>query len=105
MHRATRKENPRSAVEKHLLPYCMYIHPLSPLSILGSDWRRLFRVFYFRKAELLVDFFVGFAVDFDIGVDEVIQRRAILLRRQHDVASRRELHAIGVNCAEEIIFL
>src|ERR1700747_1419556 len=101
MHRATRTENPQAGVEKHLFPYCMYIHVLSHLSMSGSDWPRLFRVFYFRKAELLVDFFVGFSVDFDIGVDEVIQRRAILLRRQHDVASRRELHAIGVNCAKE----
>lgn len=31
-----------------------------------------FRVFFFLEAELLVEFFVGFAVDLNIRINEVI---------------------------------
>ena len=47
------------------------------------------RRFYFFKAELLVELIVRLTVDLDIRVDEVIERGAILLRRQRDVAAGR----------------
>ncbi len=42
---------------------------------------------YFLKAELLVEPVVRLTVDLDIRVDEVIERWAILPRRQCDVAT------------------
>jgi hypothetical protein len=38
----------------------------------APKWRASFRGFYFREAELLVELFVGLAVDLDIRIDEVI---------------------------------
>src|SRR5260370_31656474 len=67
---------------------------------LAASLRRL----HLFKAEPLVELFVRLTVDLDIRVDEVIERWTILLRRQLDVAAGGELHAIGVNAAEEIIF-
>ena len=45
------------------------------------------RRFYFLKVEPFVEFIVRLTVDLDIGIDEVIECWAILLRRQCDVAA------------------
>src|SRR5262249_4297930 len=47
--------------------------------------------------------FVRFAVDFDIRIHEVIERRALLPWLQDDVASGRELKAVGIDGAEEVV--
>ena len=57
----------------------------------------------FFKAKLLVKLIVWLTVNLDIGVDEVVERRAILLRRQCDVAPSGKLHSISIYAAEEVV--
>src|ERR1700739_2513730 len=79
-----------------------------PRASLKSPDRRTgasLRTFYFLEAELLVEIFVRLTVDLDVGIDEVVERWAILFGRQYDVATRGKLHAIGVNSAKEIVLL
>ena len=47
----------------------------------------------------------GFAVDFDVGVDEVVQRFAGLAGDQDEVAARREGQAVFGDVAEEVVLL
>src|SRR5438046_2918386 len=44
------------------------------------------------------------AIDFDIGVNEEVQRRTVLARRQVDIAASRELNAVFGQVAE-VVFL
>ena len=52
---------------------------------------------------LLVQLVVRLAVDLDVRINEVIQRWAVLLRGQRDVAPSGELYTIRVNAAEKIV--
>src|SRR5271157_1066651 len=57
------------------------------------------------KAELLAHSLIGLAVNLDVRIDEIVQRRPILLGRKSDVTPSRELDPIGVHAAKEIAFL
>ena len=68
-----------------VIPWCRLFRqgePLRRFELAASLLR-----FYFLKAELLVELIVRLTVDLDIRVDEIIERWAILLRRQCDVAA------------------
>jgi hypothetical protein len=60
---------------------------------------------YILKRKRNRNIWILFSVDLDIGIDKVIQRRTVLRRLQFQVASLRELHAIHIVRAEEIIVL
>src|SRR5271157_2700828 len=57
------------------------------------------------KAELLAHSLIGLAVNLDVRIDEIVQRRAVLFGRERDVAPGGELDAVGVHAAKEIVFL
>lgn len=63
-----------------------------------------FEDFTSSKLNCLSSLSYGLPSTLDKRVDEVVERWAILLKRQYDVAPDGELQAIGVNTADEIIF-
>src|SRR5262249_43153281 len=67
--------------------------------------RHLRRRLYFLEAKLLVELIVRLAVDLDIWIDEIVERRPILLGGKGNVTPAGELQAIGVDVAKEIISL
>ena len=57
----------------------------------------------FFKAELLAHSLIRLAVNLDVRIDEIIQRRAVLLGRKGYVAAAGELDPVSVQAAEEIV--
>ena len=45
----------------------------------------------------------AFAVRFDIGINEIVERTALLPRSQHNVTAHRELDAVFIVTAEKVV--
>src|SRR5436190_1374058 len=72
----------------------------------GALARRLRpRGFHVFEFEMPLDLrgVVGFSIHFHVGINEKVDRRPILGRRQYEVATGAERHAIGIKMAEEVI--
>src|SRR5271169_4017179 len=72
-------------------------------SLASTGWGR--RLCDFAKRKFLIKCRVRLPVDFDIGVDEIVERRPVLLGRQGQIAANGELHAVRIQRAEKVIVL